>query len=94
LVVLPTAEVFVPFEVPKAVVQGTPLSPESLRTLGHMLRVEVRMQRSRIAGDRPLEVLADPQPDPKVICPRCSTPIAPGESVGFEHGEVFHLEYR
>jgi hypothetical protein len=33
-------------------------------------------------------------PPPRHHLPRCSAPISPGESVSFEHGEVFYLECR
>jgi hypothetical protein len=44
------------------------------------------------AIDKSRETLAGLPPAPAGICPRCSTPIAPTESVRFERGEVFHMK--
>jgi hypothetical protein len=75
--------------LPKLLVLGARTDPKALRALRNILRAAVTMQRSRDAIDRSREVLAGVERD--VICPRCSEPIAPGESVRFEHGEGFHL---
>lgn len=82
--------------LPKSLVLGARTDPKALRTLRNILRAEVTMQqarevveRSREVLDRSWEVLAGTARDP--TCPGCSRPIAPGASVRFEHGEVFHL---
>jgi hypothetical protein len=81
-----------PFLVPKRFVKGPAPHPTYLQMLQNVLRVEVLMQRSRIAVDRSRETLAGLAPPN--LCPRCSAPMAPGEAVRFEHGEVFHLKCR
>jgi hypothetical protein len=75
--------------LPKSLVLGARIDPKALRALRNILRAEVTMQQSREAIDRSREDRAGIERD--LICPRCSKPIAPGESVRFEHGEVFHL---
>jgi hypothetical protein len=79
------------FVVPKGLLLSALHQPDSGRTLRNVLRVEVRMQRSRVALDDSREMLAGIERAEVPICPRCLAPIAPSESVGFEHGEVFHL---
>jgi hypothetical protein len=81
-----------PFVVPKTLVQRVPPDSDSLRTLRNVLRVEVLMQRSRLAVDRSRAMLAGVRPDPPANCPRCSGPIGPAQAVRFALGEVFHLD--
>jgi len=69
------------FVVPKALVLSARSDPAARR-----------MQRSRVAIEKSREMLAGIERAEVMICPRCSVPIAPDESVRFEHGEVFHLE--
>jgi hypothetical protein len=78
------------FVVPKGLVLSALQRPESGRTLRNVLQVEVRMQRSRVAVNKSRETLAGIEQAEVPRCSRCSAPIAPGESVRFEHGEVFH----
>jgi hypothetical protein len=82
-------EIAKPLVLPKSLVRGAGSDPRALRTLRNILRVEVTMQWSRKAMDRARETLAGVERDS--VCPRCLTPIRLGESVRFEHGEVFHL---
>ena len=81
-----------PFVVPKGLVVSARDQMDSRRTLDNVLRMEVRLQQMQNAIDKSRETLAGLQPAPPGICTRCSTPIAPSESVRFEHGEVFHLK--
>jgi hypothetical protein len=80
------------FVVPKALVLSARSDPAARRAIWNVLRVEIRMQRSRVAIEMSREMLAGIERAEVMICPRCSVPIAPDESVRFEHGEVFHLE--
>jgi hypothetical protein len=80
------------FVVPKDLALSALQHPASRRTLSNVLRVEVRMQRSRVAIDKSHEALAGTKPAKVPICPRCVTAIAPAEPVRFEHGgEAVHL---
>jgi hypothetical protein len=82
-------EIAKPLVLPKSLVLGVASDPRALRTLRNILRVELTMQRSRQAMDRARETLAGVERHS--ICPRCLTSIRLGESVRFEHREVFHL---
>jgi hypothetical protein len=81
-----------PFVVPKGLVVSARDQIDSRRILANVLRVEVRLQQIRNAIDSSREALAGSRLEPETICSRCSTSIKPGESVRFEHGEVFHMK--
>ena len=82
-------EIAKPLVLPKSLVRGAGSDPRALRTLRNIVRVEVTIQRSRKAMDRARETVAGVEWNS--ICPRCLTSIRIGESVRFEHGEVFHI---
>src|SRR5262249_35905719 len=78
--------------LPKSLMVDAGRNAAARRTLTNVRRAEVMMRRSRDVMQPSRRIAAEARSELDPVCPRCSKPIPPGESVRFEHGEIFHIQ--